>query len=56
MFKLLRPCLVKPSLNNLKSHLAWWNTPRILALRRLRQDLHQFEVSLVYVVRHVSEK
>lgn len=56
MFKLLKPCIVKPPLNNLKFHLDWWNTPRILALRGLKHDLHQFEANLVYIVRHVSEK
>jgi hypothetical protein len=33
------------------THQAWWDTPVIPALRRLRQEDHKFEVNLDYIAR-----
>jgi hypothetical protein len=30
---------------------AWWHTPVIPALRRLREEEHEFEVRLGYIIR-----
>jgi hypothetical protein len=41
---------MKPNLKVDKRQM-WWHTPVITALRRLRQEDHEFEVSLGYVVK-----
>jgi hypothetical protein len=34
----------------------WWNTPVISALRTLKQEDYEFEVSLHYIVKHHFKK
>jgi hypothetical protein len=36
--------------------VAWWHTPIILALRRLRQEDHEFQTSLGHIMRPYFKK
>jgi hypothetical protein len=36
--------------------LTWWYILVIPALARLRQEVHKFKTSLVYIVRHCQKK
>jgi hypothetical protein len=44
----------KRPLRIIASIQTWWHTRIIPALRRLRQEDHEFETSLVYIVRPLS--
>jgi hypothetical protein len=35
---------------------AWWHTPVIIALKRLRHEDHDFEASLDYILRPKERK
>lgn len=45
----ISPCHWIANLKKKFSELGWWYTSEILALRRLRQDDHEFKFSLGYI-------